>query len=134
MTIKITRKTGMMGYATKVKLFADGKEITKLSSGETYYLDIDKDTVELRVQQFTSKGKPITVKDHSHLTLQTNPMLNYLFIAMIVLIFMGALTSYFVTILALIPAIAALIVSLNNSFHIAVDNQPNKNDVLAGER
>ncbi|MFP7492936.1 hypothetical protein SFC66_04030 [Terribacillus saccharophilus] len=133
MSIQITRKTGMLGYASALRLFADGQEETRLISGETYEIKTDQESVDLQVKQFFSRSKTITVKNHSHVTVRTHPLVNLSFTAVFVLLFLRIFVSRTFTFWIILLLIFAVIISLYNNYQIT-ENEPGNDDALAGEQ
>ncbi len=110
MSIKITRKSGWMGMASKIKIFLDEKEVGKIAQDETMTLELEKPESILGLKQFGMKSNKITVKDGDNLVIKPGKYSNILFILLIAFVFIiiAFLQNY---IYALLAAVAYVLVS-----------------------
>ena len=110
MSVKITRKSGWMGMASKIKIFLDEKEVGKIAQDETITLELEKPDSILGLKQFCMKSNKISVRDGDSLIIKPGKYSNLLFILLIasVLIMIAFLQNY---IYALLVAVAYVFVS-----------------------
>ncbi|MBC1432399.1 hypothetical protein HB794_06925 [Listeria welshimeri] len=122
MTIKITRKTGLMGATVPVKLIVDGEESINLGSGKSHTFTADK--MEVKAAQFGSQSQKEKIEESGEFFIKINANMMILFIIMIICVCIGAILNvYILSIIGFIGGIGALIYGRNNWFQIVKSDE-----------
>ncbi|MBC1622630.1 hypothetical protein HB951_13115 [Listeria welshimeri] len=122
MTIKITRKTGLMGAAVPVKLIVDGEESINLGSGKSHTFTADK--MEVKAAQFGFQSQKEKIEESGEFFIKINANMMILFIIMIICVCIGAILNvYILSIIGFIGGIGALIYGRNNWFQIVKSDE-----------
>ncbi|MBC1244717.1 hypothetical protein HBP72_02705 [Listeria welshimeri] len=122
MTIKITRKTGLMGATVPVKLIVDGEESINLGSGKSHTFTADK--MEVKAAQFGFQSQKEKIEESGEFFIKINANMMILFIIMIICVCIGAILNvYILSIIGFIGGIGALIYGRNNWFQIVKSDE-----------
>ncbi|MBC1678405.1 hypothetical protein HB938_11305 [Listeria welshimeri] len=122
MTIKITRKTGLMGATVPVKLIVDGEESINLGSGKSHTFTADK--MEVKATQFGFQSQKEKIEESGEFFIKINANMMILFIIMIICVCIGAILNvYILSIIGFIGGISALIYGRNNWFQIVKSDE-----------
>ncbi|MHC5377678.1 hypothetical protein ACYRFF_10525 [Listeria welshimeri] len=122
MTIKITRKTGLMGATVPVKLIVDGEESINLGSGKSHTFKADK--MEVKATQFGFQSQKEKIEESGEFFIKINANIMILFIIMIICVCIGAILNvYILSIIGFIGGIGALIYGRNNWFQIVKSDE-----------
>ncbi|MBC1608136.1 hypothetical protein HCJ12_10195 [Listeria welshimeri] len=122
MTIKITRKTGLMGATVPVKLIVDGEESINLGSGKSHNFTADK--MEVKAAQFGFQSQKEKIEESGEFFIKINANMMILFIIMIICVCIGAILNvYILSIIGFIGGIGALIYGRNNWFQIVKSDE-----------
>ncbi|MBC2083402.1 hypothetical protein HCA65_12580 [Listeria welshimeri] len=122
MTIKITRKTGLMGATVPVKLIVDGEESINLGSGKSHTFTADK--MEVKAIQFGFQSQKEKIEESGEFFIKINANMMILFIIMIICVCIGAILNvYILSIIGFIGGIGALIYGRNNWFQIVKSDE-----------
>ncbi|MBC2378712.1 hypothetical protein HBP49_10945 [Listeria welshimeri] len=122
MTIKITRKTGLMGATVPVKLIVDGEESINLGSGKSHTFTADK--LEVKAAQFGFQSQKEKIEESGEFFIKINANMMILFIIMIICVCIGAILNvYILSIIGFIGGIGALIYGRNNWFQIVKSDE-----------
>lgn len=122
MTIKITRKTGLMGATVPVKLIVDGEESINLGSGKSHTFKADK--MEVKAAQFGFQSQKEKIEESGEFFIKINANMMILFIIMIICVCIGAILNiYILSIIGFIGGIGALIYGRNNWFQIVKSDE-----------
>ncbi|MBC1461826.1 hypothetical protein HB792_12555 [Listeria welshimeri] len=122
MTIKITRKTGLMGATVPVKLIVDGEESINLGSGKSHTFTADK--MEVKAAQFGFQSQREKIEESGEFFIKINANMMILFIIMIICVCIGAILNvYILSIIGFIGGIGALIYGRNNWFQIVKSDE-----------
>ncbi|CAK19510.1 hypothetical protein [Listeria welshimeri] len=122
MTIKITRKTGLMGATVPVKLIVDGEESINLGSGKSHTFKADK--MEVKATQFGFQSQKEKIEESGEFFIKINANMMILFIIMIICVCIGAILNvYILSIIGFIGGIGALIYGRNNWFQIVKSDE-----------
>ncbi|MBF2465367.1 hypothetical protein IA824_09770 [Listeria welshimeri] len=122
MTIKITRKTGLMGATIPVKLIVDGEESINLGSGKSHTFTADK--MEVKAAQFGFQSQKEKIEESGEFFIKINANMMILFIIMIICVCIGAILNvYILSIIGFIGGIGALIYGRNNWFQIVKSDE-----------
>ncbi|MBF2531779.1 hypothetical protein IA930_11725 [Listeria welshimeri] len=122
MTIKITRKTGLMGATVPVKLIVDGEESINLGSGKSHTFTADK--MEVKAAQFGFQSQKEKIEESGEFFIKINANMMILFIIMIICVCIGAILNiYILSIIGFIVGISALIYGRNNWFQIVKSDE-----------
>ncbi|MBC1674975.1 hypothetical protein HB956_07635 [Listeria welshimeri] len=122
MTIKITRKTGLMGATVPVKLIVDGEESINLGSGKSHTFTADK--MEVKAAQFGFQSQEEKIEESGEFFIKINANMMILFIIMIICVCIGAILNvYILSIIGFIGGIGALIYGRNNWFQIVKSDE-----------
>ena len=74
MKISVTRNTGWLGFASRLKVFINGVEVTRIASSKTDFLDIplpEGNAAILTIKSIRSSN--LEVKDGDQVLIETNP-------------------------------------------------------------
>lgn len=122
MTIKITRKTGLMGATVPVKLIVDGEESINLGSGKSHTFKADK--MEVKAAQFGFQSQKEKIEESGEFFIKINANMMILFIIMIICVCIGAILNvYILSIIGFVGGIGALIYGRNNWFQIVKSDE-----------
>ncbi|MBC1413393.1 hypothetical protein HB952_12305 [Listeria welshimeri] len=122
MTIKITRKTGLMGATVPVKLIVDGEESINLGSGKSHTFTADK--MEVKAAQFGFQSQKEKIEESGEFFIKINANMMILFIIMIICVCIGAILNvYILSIIGFVGGIGALIYGRNNWFQIVKSDE-----------
>lgn len=122
MTIKITRKTGLMGATVPVKLIVDGEESINLGNGKSHTFTADK--MEVKAAQFGFQSQKEKIEESGEFFIKINANMMILFIIMIICVCIGAILNvYILSIIGFIGGIGALIYGRNNWFQIVKSDE-----------
>ncbi|MBF2457798.1 hypothetical protein [Listeria welshimeri] len=122
MTIKITRKTGLMGATVPVKLIVDGEESINLGSGKSHTFTADK--MEVKAAQFGFQSQKEKIEESGEFFIKINANMMILFIIMIICVCIGAILNvYILSLIGFIGGIGALIYGRNNWFQIVKSDE-----------
>lgn len=131
MEVKVTRKTGLMGFALNVILEIDnGRQVRGLDSSESYRIRTDQETVKIKAAMWFFGSKQIEVTRSSVIEIKTNPLALFMYFGSFVLIFLGGFNNYpgeklVLLLVGLIGVIVTIIYSINNWF-VFRDNKGEK--------
>ncbi len=98
MKISVTRNTGWLGFASRLKVFVNGVEVTRLASSKTDFLDIplaQGDAAILTIKSIRSSN--LEVKDGDQVLIETNPTYTTFFVVALGLLFTSTLLRHFST-------------------------------------
>ncbi|MDA7028118.1 hypothetical protein PJ311_16205 [Bacillus sp. CLL-7-23] len=121
MSIKVKRKTGMMGRMTGVSLLVNSEEVTKLSENEEYIIDSTNNILtKIKAKQWNFASLEIEVEDYSDVEIIINPNALLLYIMSMGLMVMGILLTPIITVLGVISMIGTFSYSTKKWFEIKV--------------
>lgn len=80
MAILITRNSGWMGTASRIRIDINDQPAAKISQGETIQLPLFQPVVSMQVKQFGMKSNRLEVFDGDRIVIKGNPVLTVLFI------------------------------------------------------
>lgn len=80
MSVTIKRKTGLSGVASKMSIKVNGEKVTKIANEEVVDIDIDAESILLRVTQFGTRSNQIEVKDGDVVEINTTKIYYIIFL------------------------------------------------------
>lgn len=80
MSVTIKRKTGLLGVASKMSIKVNGEKVTKIANEEVVDIDIDAESILLRVTQFGTRSNQIEVKDGDVVEINTTKIYYIIFL------------------------------------------------------
>ncbi|MBO1001728.1 hypothetical protein [Pseudogracilibacillus auburnensis] len=89
MEVKVKRRTGFMGAASKVVLLVDEKEETKLKNNEEYNVTSNKNSITLKAKQMFFGSNALEAKNGDNVELKINPICLLLYVVSFVLLFIA---------------------------------------------
>ena len=98
MKISVTRNTGWLGFAVRLKVFINGVEVTRIASSKTDFLDIplpEGNAAILTIKSIRSSN--LEVKDGDQVLIETNPTYTTFFFFSLGLLFTSTLLRHFST-------------------------------------
>ena len=98
MKISVTRNTGWIGFAVRLKVFINGVEMAKVANSATQFLDIplpEGDAAILTIKSIRSSN--LEVKDGDQVLIETNPTYTTFFVVALGLLFTSTLLRHFST-------------------------------------
>ena len=98
MKISVTRNTGWLGFASRLKVFINGVEVTRIASSKTDFLDIplpEGNAAILTIKSIRSSN--LEVKDGDQVLIETNPTYTTFFVVALGLLFTSTLLRHFST-------------------------------------
>ncbi|NPC91996.1 hypothetical protein HOO54_07155 [Bacillus sp. WMMC1349] len=120
MSIKVKRKTGMIGRIAGVVLLVNSKEVAKLRENEEYIIDSTNIPIKIKAKQQGLKSPEIEVENYSDVEIKINPNALWLYIMSIGLVVMGSLLTPIMSVLGLISIIGTFSYSRKKWFEIKV--------------
>ena len=98
MNISVTRNTGWIGFAVRLKVFINGVEMAKVANSATQFLDIplpEGDAAILTIKSLRTSN--IQVQDGDQVLIETNPTYTTFFVVALGLLFTSTLLRHFST-------------------------------------
>ena len=98
MNISVTRNTGWIGFAVRLKVFINGVEMAKVANSATQFLDIplpEGNAAILTIKSIRSSN--LEVKDGDQVLIETNPTYTTFFVVALGLLFTSTLLRHFST-------------------------------------
>ena len=98
MKISVTRNTGWIGFAVRLKVFINGVEMAKVANSATQFLDIplpEGNAAILTIKSIRSSN--LEVKDGDQVLIETNPTYTTFFVVALGLLFTSTLLRHFST-------------------------------------
>ena len=98
MKISVTRNTGWIGFAVRLKIFINGVEMAKVANSATQFLDIplpEGDAAILTIKSLRTSN--IQVQDGDQVLIETNPTYTTFFVVALGLLFTSTLLRHFST-------------------------------------
>ena len=98
MKISVTRNTGWIGFAVRLKVFINGVEMAKVANSATQFLDIplpEGDAAILTIKSLRTSN--IQVQDGDQVLIETNPTYTTFFVVALGLLFTSTLLRHFST-------------------------------------
>lgn len=121
MSIKLKRKTGMMGGATRITIKADSEKLTSLKQNEETHVDLPENQAQITANQWFFGSKPTSVKDGDNVEVRMNNSALLLYIFSMIALFTGLFTSYLIIlIIGIVLIFITTIYAIKNWFVVIV--------------
>ena len=98
MKISVTRNTGWIGFAVRLKVFINGVEMAKVANAETQAVNIPLPAGDAAILTIKSlRTSSIQVQDGDQVLIETNPTYTTFFVVALGLLFTSTLLRHFST-------------------------------------
>ena len=133
MSVTIKRKTGLLGVASKMSIKVNGEKVTKIANEEVVDIDIDAESILLRVTQFGTRSNQIEVKDGDVVEINTTKIYYIIFLFPFISLFVSnslkdqpyTLNTFFMLFLGML-----LILFLFEGYHLKkIDNKSSEKTI-----
>lgn len=121
MGIKVKRRTGFMGAASRITLVVDGVAEKKMRNNEEVKIDSDKDKVKLKVRQMYFGSNELTAQENDRIEIKTNTTCLLLFVVSMILIMTSMFLEYIpiktiFSLIGLVGMLVTIILSIKSWF------------------